>query len=464
MKSKWYFTLFRYPEVWILTAVAFFTRLWQLDVPRAIVFDEVYFRQFAADYLNGHFFFDIHPPFVKLLFAGIGALFHLSAGQVTSGDPGGMILRILPALAGVFLVPLMYVIIRQLGLGRRIAVFGALLVLFDNALLLESRFVLMDSLLLLLGMGVLSSYLRLRRTKGNRRWVWVVATALLIGMLVSTKWTGLAVAGLIFVTWIIEGVVRRFNWQRFIGEGFLALFIIAAVYIGCFAVHFALLTHSGDGDVFMSEKFQSTLVGSKLYNPTTKMSLWDKIVEVNKEMYTAQSSLDNVTHPYSSRWYTWPFEVRDVYYWQGPTLKDGEQGNIYLLGNPAVWWTSGIGIITALVVWLVRPAWLGRRRKLVAFLLTGYALNFVPFTFITRPMFLYHYLFALLFSILATCVMLSLLFDWQAEKYGERIMKQTFWALVIVVILGFLNFVPLTYGWPMTPGDLQAHMWLQSWR
>lgn len=461
---KWYQRLFLYPEIWVLTALALLTRLWQLDVPRAIVFDEVYFRQFAADYLSGRFFFDIHPPLVKLLFAGIGALFHLQPDQVNAGDPGGFILRIVPALAGALLVPLMYVIIRQLGLGRRVATFGALLVLCDNALLVESRFVLMDSLLLLVGMGALSSYLRLRRTKGNWRWLWVVVTALLLGILVSTKWTGLAITGLIFVAWIIDGVLRKVDWQRLIGEGFLVLCIIAAIYIGSFAVHFALLTHSGDGDAFMSEKFQSTLTGNPHYDKNAKMSLWDKIVELNKEMYTAQNSLDDVTHPYASRWYTWPLEIRTVYYWQGDTLKNGSQGNIYLLGNPVVWWLAAVGIFAALVVWLTKPSWLGKRRKLIAFLLAGYAVNFIPFTFIQRPMFLYHYLFALLFSILATCVMLAIFFDWQRAKYSEKAVKQTYWLLVAVVVLGFLNFIPLSYGWPMTPDDLRLHMWLPTWR
>ncbi len=456
--------LFRYPELWALTLVALLTRLWQLDVPHSIVFDEVYFRQFAADYLSGHFFFDIHPPLIKLLFAGVGTLFHLQPIQVAAGDPGALILRALPALAGAALVPLMYVIIRQFGLGRRMAAFGALLVLCDNALLVESRFVLMDSMLLLTGMGALSGFLYQRKIKSNWRWAWVIATSVLIGILVTTKWTGLAMAALIGIAWIVDGILRKTNWRRLVGEGFLAACIIVAIYIGSFVVHFALLTQSGEGDAFMSEKFQSTLVGNSHYDKNAKMSLWDKIVEYNKEMYTAQSSLEGVKHPYASRWYSWPFEIRPVYYWQGETLKDERQGNIYLLGNPVVWWLAGASTLVALVVWLAKPAWLGRRRKLVAFLLAGYALNFVPFTFITRPMFLYHYLFALLFSILVTSVMLSVLLDWQRKKFSRTAASQTYWILVAVVVLGFLNFVPLSYGWPMTPGDLQQHMWLPTWR
>ncbi len=457
-------SLFKYPDIWILSLLALLTRFWQIDWPKSLVFDEVYFRQFAADYLNGHFFFDIHPPLVKLFFAGIGQIAHLTSDQVAAGDPGGVILRLLPALAGAALVPLMYVIIRQLGLGRRIAVLGALLVLCDNALLVESRFVLMDSLLLLTGMGALSSYLSLRKSKGARRWAWVVLTALLLGMLVSTKWTGLAIAGLLAVAWAIDGLLQKQDWKRLIGEAVTVIAIMVVIYIGSFGVHFALLTHSGEGDAFMSEKFQSTLIGNVQYNSEIKMSFWDKFIELNSEMYTAQSSLNNTQHPYASKWYSWPLEIRPVYYWQGDILASGQQGNIYLLGNPAVWWLTAVGVVLALFIWLVRPLWLGRRRKLVAFLLTGYALNFIPFTFIMRPMFLYHYFFALLFGILATCVVLAQFFVWQGRKYGHKTVRQTSWLLAIVVILGFLYFVPFSYGWPMTPDDIAQHIWLPTWR
>lgn len=456
--------LFRYPEIWVLTVASLVTRLWQIGWPHTIVFDEVYFRQFAADYLSGNFFFDIHPPLVKLMFAGVGSLAGLSVEQVATGDPGGTILRSVPAVAGALLVPLVYVIIRQFGLGRRIATFGALLVLLDNALLVESRFVLMDSLLLLAGLSALSVYLVVRKTGGLKRWLYVLLLALLLGVLVSIKWTGLAMAGLIAVAWVFDGIQQKTGWQRLVGEGFVTTVIIAAIYLSSFALHFALLPHSGEGDAFMTQKFQSTLMGSVYYDPAAKMSLWDKIAELNQEMYTAQSSLEGVTHPYSSRWYTWPLEVRPVYFWQGDSMPDGKQGNIYLLGNPAVWWLSLVGVIAALVIWLTQPKILGDKRRLIAFILAGYAVNFIPFTLINRPMFLYHYFFAFIFSIFALCVIVALILDWQAEKYGKKAAKQTFFALCTIVLLGFLYFLPLSYGWPMTEADIREHMWLPTWR
>lgn len=460
---KWYQRVFRYPEVWLLTIVALVTRLWQLHLPPAVVFDEVYFRTFAGNYLDGHYFFDIHPPLVKLVFAGLANLLHIEPAQLAGGDPAAVVLRVVPALAGAALVPLIYIIIRQLGLGRRIATIGALLILLDNALLVESRFILMDSLLLLAGFGALSSYLALRRSKGWARWLWVVLTAVLLGTLVSIKWSGLAVAGLISVAWLVEGIYRRLDWRRLIGEAGAVLLIVAIIYIGSFMIHFSLLTKSGEGDAFMSPKFQSLLQGSALYNPSARMSFWDKFVELNQEMYTAQSSLKSVEHPYASKWYTWPLEIRSVYYWQGEMIND-RQGNIYLLGNPVVWWGSTIAVLGALLVWLIKPRALGKRRQLVAFLLAGYGLNFIPFAFIDRPMFLYHYLFALVFAILLLSVLLGLIFDWQRKKYGKRVVTQTFWAIAIVIALGFLYFLPLSYGWPLSTADLQQRILLPSWR
>lgn len=461
---KWFARLGRYPELWVLCGLSVVTRLWQLGLPPAIVFDEVYFRKFAADYLSGNYFFDIHPPLVKLLFAGVGNLAHLTPVQIGGEDPAGLVLRYLPALAGALLVPLVYIILRQLRLGRRVATLGAVLILFDNALLVESRFVLMDSILILAGMSALSCYLALRRQNGMWRWLWVTLMAVSIGTLISIKWTGLAVAGVILFAWLAESMVKRFSWQRLIGEAAIIAVILPAIYIGSFMIHFSLLDKSGEGDAFMSQRFQSTLKGSPSYSSSAHMSNWDKFIELNGQMYSAQSTLKGVEHPYASKWYTWPFQIRPVYFWQGETQANGTQGNIYLLGNPLTWLASTAAVIIALLLWVARPKALGTRRHVILFLLVGYGANFVPFAFIDRPMFLYHYLFAFIFAVLTLCVLLSVLFDWQMKRFGRRVVNQTYWAIIAAVVLSFLYFLPISYGWPLSPQDLQLRMWLPSWR
>jgi dolichyl-phosphate-mannose-protein mannosyltransferase len=42
--------------------------------PASVVFDEVYFPRFGLAYLKGEYFFDLHPPLGKLIFAATGWL------------------------------------------------------------------------------------------------------------------------------------------------------------------------------------------------------------------------------------------------------------------------------------------------------------------------------------------------------------------------------------------------------
>ena len=52
---------------WTLFFVALFFRLWKLDYPRNIVFDELHYGRFISMYIRGIFFFDSQPPLGKQL-------------------------------------------------------------------------------------------------------------------------------------------------------------------------------------------------------------------------------------------------------------------------------------------------------------------------------------------------------------------------------------------------------------
>ncbi|MCA9334948.1 hypothetical protein KC953_02280, partial [Candidatus Saccharibacteria bacterium] len=176
------------------------------------------------------------------------------------------------------------------------------------------------------------------------------------------------------------------------------------------------------------------------------------------------NSLTSVTHPYASRWYTWPFEVRPIYYWQGQIDANGMQGNIYLIGNPVVWWVSSLIGICTLVFLYIRPRLVRKRRRIIYFALLGYVFNFLPFVFIERPMFLYHYFFALLFSIILACCMISILYDRLSRTRGRNVANSVYILLAGVVVTGFIYFIPISYGLPIGLDDVQRYMWLPTWR
>ena len=453
------------PELVLLVMVAAITRLWRLFTPNQVIFDEVYFKAFAGHYLDHHYFFDIHPPLVKLLFAGWAAVLHVPAADLT-GQSASVVLRVLPAVAGLLIIPLFWALLRRLGASRAFAFLGALALLLDNALLVESRLILMDSLLLLFGLACVYAYLVARRTPGNTRWLWFVICALAGGAALSTKWTGATALGVVGLMWLADLRHHRAKLREAFTRLAVLVTIPLSLYVGAFALHFALLTQSGNGDAFMTPNFQASLKGSPYYDPSVHMGFTAKFVELNKEMYVANQTL-TATHPYGSRWYTWPLELRPIYYWQGTTGDDGRQGNIYLLGNPVVWW----GVIVAALVGgaYVRVKRIKLRPATVAALslmTVAYLANFLPFVGVPRVMFLYHYFTSFIFSVAFAC----LLWDDIAKsrttgrQFATARSRAAYGAVIAVIVLGFAFFAPLSYGIPLSPMGLQSRMWLHSWR
>lgn len=454
-------------ELVVLIIVAAETRLAAITHPHAIVFDEVYFREDALRYLNGTYFFDLHPPLGKLLLAGWAKLFGISAAP-QSTDPA-VALRVLPALAGTALIAVFYLFLRELTASRKVATFGAALLLLDNAILVESRLILIDSMLFLFGLGALTLYLASRRHAGRAHWILLIGSAVLAGMAASTKLTGLAALGVIGLVWLAQTLRERVNWKRALAQAACLLVAPALVYVSVFAVHFSLLTHTGPGDAFMSQQFQSTLVGNPHYDPAARMSFTDKFVELNKAMRDYELSLDNSKHPYSSTWLTWPELKRPIYYYTDARKTDGTQQYIYLQGNPIIWWGVLAGVVVMAVGWLRRPQLFERHRGPLVFLGVAWLVNYLPFVLIKRPMFLYHYFFSFMFSLAAVSIGLGLLAGWMTRskavwQFPSRRAAALYWGILVVALASFVFFAPISYGLPLTDSGLADRIWLDSWR
>ncbi|HUO75447.1 MAG TPA: phospholipid carrier-dependent glycosyltransferase [Candidatus Paceibacterota bacterium] len=406
-------------------------------VPNSAVFDEVHFGKFLSAYFTHQYYFDIHPPLGKLILAGWGWLwgYHPGFSFANIGevypDKLYMALRFLPSLAGALLPLVIYGVARCLRIRRPAAVFAGVLVALDNALLVQSRFILLDPFLLLFGFAALYCYLRWRDT--GRAWL-LPAAGVLAGASASIKWTGLTFLGLIVVLELFRLWAQRHSVTlRSVATAIGSFVIIPViVYVTVFVVHFSLLARPGPGDAFMTPNFQS-------------LSMADRIVQLNAEMYRANATL-TATHPYSSLWYTWPMMARPIFYWVSGDAR------IYLLGNPVVWWLSTIAIITALVT--VLSLGVIRAPPTLLIIAGAWLMNMLPFIGITRVMFLYHYLTALIWAILALAY-----FADQLKRPVKTMLAVSGLALVL-----FVFFAPLSYGLPLTDSEYNARVWFSSWR
>ncbi|MFT4034554.1 MAG: phospholipid carrier-dependent glycosyltransferase [Patulibacter sp.] len=455
-------------ELVILTALAALTRFVALSSPHAIVFDEVYFREFALHYKEHTYYFDVHPPLGKLLLGLWGAIAGVHATALDKTDPA-VALRMLPALAGTLLIPVFYVMLRELSRSRRIATFGAAMLLLDNALLVESRLILVDSMLVLFGISAVTLALVARRYTGRKYWVLLGLAAALGGATAATKVSGLTALGLVGLIWIVDVIRERRHWKPAVGQLVLLGLAPLLVYMAAFAVHFALLTKTGANyDAYMGQPFQATLKGNPNYSADAHRSFLQKFADLNGVMQRSQLSLDGQTHPYASKWTSWPIMKRDVYlYVEG--VANNKARYLYTLGNPFVWWGTLLGAAIVLGGWALRRQRFAPYKWSLIFLAIGWVANYLPFALIHRPMFLYHYLFGLVFSVAFVTVGLGALTGWSTEDhrpftFETRRSTLVYWGLLAGALLAFLYFAPLTYGIPLTPDGLQDRMWLKSWR
>jgi dolichyl-phosphate-mannose--protein O-mannosyl transferase len=440
------------------------SHFWRLFTPNAVVFDEVHFKHFAGHYFAHTFYFDVHPPLANLLYAAVARIGGVPA-ETLLGDAPVLILRVLPALCGTLIAPLGYVLLRQLGAARRVALLAGIALLFENALLVDTRLALDEPMLICAGLAAIVSYMAARRTLGVRRWMLLAISGLLAGMALSFKWTGASALGMILALWAADVWRSRRIDAKSIGEASVLVAIPVAVYVATFAVHFALLTHVGEGEGYMSIAFHRTLVGDPRFDSTARMSLLTKMADLHAGMRRGNIALERTTHPASSPWYTWPVMKHPIAMWENGSVGPESKQIIALLGNPVVWWAALIGVVGAIVCLLRRAAMSSDERFALAFLAGCFAINYAPFMLISRVMYLYHYLFALVFAVLLAAYWFGLVAGWNDDSqplfhFATRRSALFYWGFIALVVVSFVYFLPLSYGWAISQTGFDHRFWV----
>ncbi|XP_013842435.1 protein O-mannosyl-transferase 1 isoform X4 [Sus scrofa] len=183
-------------------------------------------------------------------------------------------LRLLPALAGALSVPMAYQIIRELGFSHCAATGAALLMLIENALITQSRLMLLESLLIFFNLLAVLSYLKFCNSQKHRpfsaSWCfWLVLTGVACSCAVGIKYMGaftyLLVLGVAAVhAWLLIGDRTLSNVRvlcHLLARAVALLAVPVLVYLLFFYVHLVLLCRSGPHDQIMSSAFQASLEG-----------------------------------------------------------------------------------------------------------------------------------------------------------------------------------------------------------
>lgn len=290
-----------------VTVVAAFLRFRKLGTPDKVVFDEVHFGKFASYYLEGTYFFDLHPPFAKLLIALAGYIvgydgkfkFDTIGESYTANNVPYVAYRLLVAIQGTLVVPVMYLTMQTLGFTVGASVLAALLVLFDNAQIIDSRLILLDATLILSVAVTMLCYAKFstfrKKPFSKQWWTWLFATGAGLLCVISTKYVGVFTyftigLAVLHELWILLDVERGLSIEQFAQHFAARLFALIVVpfclYLFWFYLHFALLTRSGPGDAFMSAEFQETLLESPLARELKQVNYFDIITLKHKDTET----------------------------------------------------------------------------------------------------------------------------------------------------------------------------------
>jgi dolichyl-phosphate-mannose-protein mannosyltransferase len=426
----------------ILFALSAVLHGYKLSEPHKVVFDEVHFGGFINDYHDGRLFFDIHPPHAKLLISGAAIAggyrgdqdFQELGTEITKVSPA--LLRLVPAIAGTLIPLVLFSFLIQLGASPMAAFIGGLALVLDNALLVQTRLITLDGLLLLAIFGSVSCFLaalgsddRVRRTRLS------LCAGLLAGLAPGIKITGLAALGLIGACLALNFIVRP-SWQKFRIAASHSVWILTgalAVYTAGWAVHFWLLNEPGP--VF--------------HWPIPKGDFLADLVEIHRTMMSANAGI-RTPHPNASPWWAWPLMARPIFYWSG------ENAAIYFVGNPVLWWGTTIGlVVVAANVVLLKVTNLQLRDadqpwpRLLWVPALGYLISFTPLFFVKRPLFLYHYLSSLLFA-LSTVVLWLDHVGW-TRPGGFREQRRSFYVATAVLALGFIAMSPFIFSFIEMP-------------
>src|SRR6185436_3824808 len=124
----------------------------------------------------------------------------------------------------------------------------------------------------------------------------------------------------------------------------------------------------------------------------TGQTLWDLTFGPNG-MYAYHNNLSSA-HPASSPWWTWPFDLKPVWFYE-EGFAGGTSASIYDAGNLVAWWL-GVPAL-AFTCWQAFK----RRSPALALIAIAFAVQWISWARIDRAAFQYHYYTALPFLFLA---------------------------------------------------------------
>lgn len=397
-----------------------------------MIFDEIYHARTAYEFLHTMSVYEwTHPPLGKILIALGVAVFGMK--------PFGW--RIVPALFGAAMLPVMFMLSKRLFRRRDLSFLAAALFALDTMHYSQTRIATVDVFIVFFILWMyyfMTVFLQKDFLRGTMRDLFLPlgACGISFGLGVASKWTGLyaglGLAVLFFGHLIAQGIrayrdgERTIFWKRATAT---CIFCIAFFLVIPLLIYFLSYI-----PFFRFEKTQRSEYGLKEAIKT--------VIQQQESMYGYHSNL-TATHLCQSNWYEWPFAARSVWFYF--SSGDKTVSNISSFGNPAVWWISAVAALALTTDWIFRRLRGNKKswKQASVILLIGIAANLLPWTLVTRCTFQYHFFPTLPFMLLTGVLLIQHL-----EDRGE-LSPRAKWIWLATAAVYYLLLLPAASGIPM---------------
>jgi dolichyl-phosphate-mannose-protein mannosyltransferase len=457
----------------VVFAISIVLRFWGLGRFNVFIFDEIYYAKFANNYLTNTPFFNSHPPLSQYLIAiGIWIGDRLPIGQDTTNMLTGSVhstfsYRWMNALFGSFIPLLVAGLAYQLTQRMSYAFLAALFISFDGLFLVDSRYALNNIFLIFFGLlGQFLVLLANRNSDGHNRSI-VLGAGISFGASVACKWNGLS-----FLLGIYISIVIAKIWKIFYSNRQLSLAEPLPQKIGSTS-RLARLGNIPLIEIFISLVIVPIITYSLLWIPHLIQNPQPDFIGVQWSIFNYHEQVGNGSgiHPYCAKWYTWPLLMRPLAYYF-TEYKPNYYYDVHAMGNPLLWWLALVAIFGC--VWLIfKNPWLIIDRlaiekavlapirelninylSLPLFIVINYAANLLPWVKITRCLFIYHYMGAVLFAIMGLAWFVDL---WL--RSNSRLWQVAGLTTIFSVAGAFVFWLPIYLGLSIEKSDLHYRLW-----
>lgn len=440
-----------------IVLVAAVLRLWNLSHPPELIFDETYYAKDACWYvlhdadtcLRDGSAPEVHPPLGKWLIAigiRIWGFDCPNPDDACSGATTSFGWRIMPALAGIASVALLYLLARRLFRSTLAASIASGLLALDFLHLVQSRTSMLDIFVPLFGIAgfLFLVYDRDQRQRDPGKSIlerpWLLAAGVTFGAATATKWSGVLYlfAGAAVAIGLAVGLHRRKEpgWLPRALRAEAAPFVL---YLVLAPLLLYLLTYVG--------RIEGNLLAWPWSQGSWIRSLWDH----HNYMLDFHTQLES-NHSYQSPPWTWILLKRPVSYYFCSDECGGDYQEIFAAGNPFVWWTSVLALLY--VAW----RWVREKGRAEGIILAGFLLTYVPWLVSDART---HRPAVFIFYLLPTIPFMCLALAYVATRIGRSWEATSSIGLFTVGTAGvFAFYLPLLIGTSLPVNGWDARIWI----